>query len=363
MKILQLIQKKQLRGAEVFASQISEYMKQSNHEVIIVALIDGDAKLPYSGDIKVLNANIKLKWLDWSGWRSLSEIINKFNPDIVQANAGDTLKYAVLSKKIFRWKQPVIFRNASMMSHYSNLFFTKAVTNWLLKNVQHILSVSNFTKKDIIKHFKIKEKNISTIPIGIELEPYQKLQEKNNETINLVHVGGFSFEKNHERLLMIFKSLFQIDNRYRLSLIGDGSLKQQIRKLAVDLGINDYIFFAGIVYNPLDYIYSSDVLLLPSKIEGLPAVIIEAFYCNTPVVAYNVGGISELVIHEETGWLVNSDDEAAFINAVEKIKHLSKDRLNSILNAAYKKAVTNFNNEKIAGQFIDIYQLQKVKSQ
>jgi glycosyltransferase involved in cell wall biosynthesis len=46
------------------------------------------------------------------------------------------------------------------------------------------------------------------------------------------------------------------------------------------------------------------MLLLPSKIEGLPAVIPEAFYCKTPVVAYNVGGIAELIKNNVTGWLV-----------------------------------------------------------
>ncbi len=355
MKILQLIQKQQLRGAEVFAAQLSTHLVHAGHEVMIVSLGEGTARLAFDGRMDSLHANFRNTFFDWKAWKKLALLIKEFQPDIIQANAGDTLKYAILSKKIFRWKQPIIFRNASMVSSYINNKFSKSISAFLFRNVSHIISVSQHTKNDLVKYFRLEEKNITVVPIGIEMQQYNRLGSFDNGFINLVHVGGFSFEKNHEQLLGMFQKLFQQDNRFRLWLIGDGPLMDKIKKTAVELGLEEYIFFKGFISNPLDYIYSSDMLLLPSKIEGLPGVILEAFYCKIPVVAYNVGGIAELVKNNETGWLIEFGDETGFIHAVLKISRASKEEILPVIEKAYMNVVTHYSNKQIASAFLTVY--------
>ena len=105
MKILQIIQKKQLRGAEVFASQLSQHLEARGHEVMMVALADGVASLPFDGGIRVLGASLGKRFWDLKAWRSLARMVRKFAPDIVQCNAADTLKYAVFSKLLCRKSQ------------------------------------------------------------------------------------------------------------------------------------------------------------------------------------------------------------------------------------------------------------------
>src|SRR4051812_46062486 len=109
MRILHLIQKQQLRGIEVFAAQLSTHLVNAGNEVMIVSLYGGTGTLPFSGKILSLDGDIKKKFFDWNAWKRLSKIIKDFKPDVVQANAADTLKYAVFSKKLFGWNQPVIF--------------------------------------------------------------------------------------------------------------------------------------------------------------------------------------------------------------------------------------------------------------
>ena len=104
LKILQLIQKQQLRGAEIFASQLSAHLSEKGNTVILVNLFGGDAALPFDGQTTTLNGNQKARLHDVAGWRKLAQIIRDENPDVIQANAGDTLKYAVFSKIFFRWK-------------------------------------------------------------------------------------------------------------------------------------------------------------------------------------------------------------------------------------------------------------------
>jgi hypothetical protein len=118
MRILYLIQKPQLRGAEIFASQLASHLQSDGHSVVMVCLFSGEAQLPFSGKIIHLNSKAKMRFCDLKAWKKLAQIINEERPDIIQANAGDTLKYTVFSKLLFRWKQPIVFRNASMISLY-----------------------------------------------------------------------------------------------------------------------------------------------------------------------------------------------------------------------------------------------------
>jgi glycosyltransferase involved in cell wall biosynthesis len=356
VKILQLIQKKQLRGAEVFAAQLSTHLVEQGHEILMVALLDGKDQLPFNGNIIVLHASLGRKLYDFKGWKKLSKIIADFKPDLIQANAGDTLKYAVFSKLFFRWKQPLVFRNASMVSHYARTYFSRLLLKFFFRSTDHIVSVSNITRTDLIDHFKIAANKINTIPIGIELKTLQPVTVFDTSKINIIHVGGFSFEKNHKGLLSIFKKLIVQNENYRLWLIGDGKLKTETEALAEELNLTPYTRFLGYVHNPMDYIHGADLLVLPSIIEGLPGVITEAFYCKTPVVAYHVGGIADLIEDKKTGRLIKVGDEQSFVNAVLAITSSSEDEKNQMKSAAYQKVMEGFTNKQIALRFATTYE-------
>lgn len=355
MKILQLIQKKQLRGAEIFSAQLSSHLIEQGHHVIIVSLIDGEAQLPFQGKIISLNVNIRLKMIDVKGWKKLADLIADFCPDIIQANAGDTLKYAIFSKKLFRWNQPVVFRNASMISNYAKSFFSKKLISYLLQNTKHIIAVSDTTKQDLIEHFNIPPQKITAIPVGIELQPYKLIPAFDNNKINLVHVGGFSFEKNHKGLLSIFKQLLSKNGSFQLWLLGDGPLRKKTEDLAFELGLTQQVHFIGFVDNPIDYINTADMLLLPSIIEGLPGVILEAFYCKTLVVANNVGAVSELIIDHKTGRLIKKEDEAAFVEAIIALHSMDPTLKIKITDLANELVMSNYINKTNTLKFIDLY--------
>lgn len=355
MRILQIIQKKQLRGAEVFASQLSEHLVAEGHEVKIVALLDGDAILPFSGDIDVLGARLNKRFWDFGSWKKLAAIVEAYRPDVVQANAGDTLKYAIFSKRLYRWKQPVIFRNASTISSYAKSFFSKSLIRFLLSRTSSIISVSASTRNDLTSHFGVDEKKSEVIPIGIEEKQPHCIDAMQNRCINLVHVGGFSFEKNHKGLLRIFSETKKRHANIKLWLVGDGPLRKETAAYAITLGIDQDICFTGFVNNPLDYINSADMLLLPSIIEGLPGVILEAFYCKTPVVAYHVGGIGELLSGGNTGLLIEAGNETAFSEAISHYIGLADAEKANMIRNANQLVLQHYTNAVIAKRFLAAY--------
>ena len=362
MKVLHLIQRSQLRGAEIFASQLASHINRSGNTAVIVSLFPGNADLPFNGNIISLNGNSKGRFHDIQAWKKLAQIIREEKPDVIQANAGDTLKYAVFSKILYRWKQPIIFRNASTISLYIKTWSQKVWNSFLFYFVHKIISVSNTSALDFSRLFPAYKNKVITIPIGIEHGEIPeatngKAPERvqlNGQGPRIVHVGGFSFEKNHAGLLEIFHLVLSREPAASLYLVGDGPLKQKTEETARAKGLASNVKFCGFQNNAMQYIRGADVLVLPSIIEGLPGVLLEAFYCKIPVVAYDVGGIKEIVKNNKTGRLIPKGDAQGFANAI--LEALQKTEKNQKLIAnAYDLVITNYLNTQIANQFISVY--------
>lgn len=98
------------------------------------------------------------------------------------------------------------------------------------------------------------------------------------------HVGRFTGEKNHSFLLDVFSELNQHVSDTRLILIGDGPLKSELQKNAEQMGISDKVVFLGVRSDVADLMQAMDVLVFPSKNEGLPVTLVEAQTSGLPCV-------------------------------------------------------------------------------
>lgn len=115
-------------------------------------------------------------------------------------------------------------------------------------------------------------------------------------------VGRLTQQKGHRFLL---QALPRILNHFSVQVVfvGVGELDGSLRSLARELGIQEYVHFLGARRDIASILSHLDVFVLPSLFEGFPAGILEAMACGTPVVATDVSGSRELVIHGQTGWL------------------------------------------------------------
>lgn len=362
MKILHLIQKPQLRGAEVFAASLATAMARKGHESVVVSIFPGTGELPFRGTFIRLNRSQRLRWFDWKGWRAISAIVAREKPDIVQANAGDTLRYAVMSRLLFGWKAPIVFRNASTTSLYLRNSLLKAFTGFLLRRVDGVISVSEHSRQDLIRLFPFVASKCDVGPVGIEpVAPALPTIARDGEPVFL-HVGGMTFEKNHRGLVRIFSKLSEQFPRSVLWLVGDGPLRAETQALVSDAGLSEQVRFFGNQRDPASYMASADMLLFPSVIEGLPSVILEAFYHRLPVVAYDVGGIPELVRPGETGWLVAKDDESRFRTAVVQVHRDEALRVQTV-DKAHALVMSRYTMEAVTADFVRIYERLILRNQ
>ena len=98
------------------------------------------------------------------------------------------------------------------------------------------------------------------------------------------HIGRFSPEKNHRRLLRIFRHLSGMQPSARLLLVGGGPLEEEVKEMARCLGIADKVVHAGLVPDPESMLDAMDCLVMPSHFEGLPYVMVEAQVSGLPAV-------------------------------------------------------------------------------
>ena len=350
MRILQLIQKQQYRGAEVFCCQLSNHLIRQGHQVEVMSIFDGEATLPFEGRVRSLSGKKKFRYTDLKGWRKLARFIEIFNPDIVQANAADTLKYAICSKMLFSWKVPVVYRNASSASFYIQDPFSKAFNAFLLRRVDMILSVSHASKKDINSLFSFTINKTFVVPVGVE-EGIVKKEKDPDGFKHILHIGSFTKEKNHIELLKIFEKVVQEQPDVVLDLIGEGPLLKSVKAFADQRKIRNKINFVGGVDNPMLYVQSADVIVLPSLIEGLPGVLLEAMYCKVPVIAYDVGGVGE-IISSGRGNLIEKRNSEAFLRKLQET--LVKPDLEQV-EESYQLVRENYLNSEIASRFVNYY--------
>lgn len=359
MRIIQLVQKPQLRGAEIFACQLANHLINLGHDVIVVTIFEGDSELPFKGNVLHLNRPISKRLFDSGGWKEFNNIVKNFKPEIIQANAADTLKFAVSSKLLFRWDAKIIFRNANKMGDFINSKLKWHLNKFYINKVDHVISVSKECQKDFIETFDYSNNLINTVEIGVEEAHVKTIPHDLEKVFNkgqvLTHIGGFVPEKNHDGLIRIFSKLKENYPTLQLLLLGKGQLENQIQEKIKDSNLASDVHFLGHRTDVLEILKASHAFVLPSLIEGLPAVILEAMYCNTPVIAYNVGGISEVVIPGKTGWLINKGDEKNFIQAVQEVLNPDIEH-NFIIETAKNQIQNNFLNSRIAKRFERVYQ-------
>ncbi|NVJ47559.1 MAG: glycosyltransferase family 4 protein [Cytophagia bacterium] len=355
MKIFQLIQCPQSRGVEIFTAQLCDSLSQRGHEVLLISLFSGDYSLPFSGRQIHLGLNTSRRFWDWKAWKAFAHLIEREKPDVIQANAADTLKFAVFSKLLFGWKVPLVFRNASLFSQYIQGFGKKKFNQFLLNRVDGVVSVSEASQKDMQDFFSLKRPKFQVIPIGISLNDLEANFSDSKET-ELVHIGGFTFEKNHRELLSIFENLSKKYPKLTLRLIGNGPLVDEVNEEIVKRGLETKVKLMGALPKPYLGLSKKSILVLPSRIEGLPAVIVEAIFLKIPVVAYGVGGIPEILKNGETGWCIPPNDSEAFIYAIQEVLEMDQPSKKKILDQAYDLVISNYSLSKVTLQFEEFYQ-------
>ncbi|MGH3072975.1 MAG: glycosyltransferase [Gaiellaceae bacterium] len=163
-------------------------------------------------------------------------------------------------------------------------------------------------------------------------------------------IGRLSREKGVDVLLRALPDLPGVT----ALIVGEGPERQALEALASELGVAERTIFTGRVPESRPYFPTLDVYVLPSRFEGLPLTVVEAMLASRPVVATNVGSVSEAIADGETGLLVPPNDPAALARAVRSVLD-DAARAAAMGEAARARAEATFTARAMARRYEQLY--------
>ncbi|MFP3938687.1 MAG: glycosyltransferase family 4 protein [Thermoanaerobaculia bacterium] len=396
-----MVTRRQLRGAEVFAGQLAGGLAARGHAVVLAALYaPGEPPLEPEGvEITDLGAH-RSRGLSPGLLGSTAAFLRAWRPDVVQANGSDTLKYLVLARRLVRDRTPLVYRNISLASAWLRGPVHRTWNRWLAGQAAAVAAVSAASARDFGEVHRLPPERIETIPIGTPVperldreggrrrleavldELRSDVKAEVRAALNrdpavepprtsagpgsgsreagslrgpvLLHAGSFTPEKDHATLLRAFARVAERHREARLVLAGDGPLRREIEALAGSLGLNGRVLFLGARRNLSAWMAGADLLVLPSRIEGVPGVVLEAAARGLPVVATAVGSVPDAVVDGTTGLLVPPGDPEALAGALEQL--LADGELRSRMGAAGREHVRHcFALDRIVERFEKLY--------
>ena len=215
------------------------------------------------------------------------------------------------------------------------------VITFCINQSDAVTAVSESLKNDTYKHFA------TTLEIHVIPQKYAS----DNERI-LCHVSNFRKVKRVEDVINIFYKVQQ-KIASKLILVGDGPERYACEKLVRELQICDKVIFIGKVRDTAHVLELSDVFLLPSETESFGLAALEAMAVGVPVISSNTGGIPEVNIHGETGYLSNVGDVDDM--ALNTLKILKDDSQLKLFKDNALKRSRHFDIEKILPMYEAVY--------
>lgn len=185
----------------------------------------------------------------------------------------------------------------NVVTHCHNTNSNYKLLHYLVKPVFNMLVDIKIGCSELASHWAYFGNNFITIVNGIDILKYKydkairleirkELDWDVNNTV-VGHIGRFSKQKNHEKIISIFKKYHESNKESRLLLIGEGELKSEICKTIEKMELAEYVKIISYTDRPQDYMQAMDVMIMPSLFEGLGLVAIEAQANGLPVIISN----------------------------------------------------------------------------
>jgi L-malate glycosyltransferase len=312
------------RGGEQQASYLVRGLAERGHTVILAGRPGGrfladDHGL--RGDVagRVIRLVLPFRGeADLGSAARLALAVRRHRVDILHAHTSHAHWHACVARALARRGAVVATRRVDFPPNDNPL------TRWKYRNADRVVAISKCIQ-DILRDYGVPGGKTELIysaqdPARFDVDPLprEELGVPPDAPL-LLCVAALVGHKDHATLLRAMPGLLRAVPEARLLLAGEGELRQQLERQAADLGLGASVRFLGNRDDVPRLLRAADVLVLPSKMEGLGSVLWEAMACRLPVVACAAGGIPEVVADGETGLLVPVGDADALANALARV--------------------------------------------
>jgi len=343
-RLVAIIHGLHIGGAQKMMVTILNYFVNENFEVHLIVFASKGiltAELEENITLHELNCPSIAK-----GMGKCLRLVYKLKPDLLFSGIGHlnlALAPFIPLMKLFLPKVKWIARETNIVSLQNKDSKYPKIFDWLYKkfykNYDKIIAQSIDMKQDLANNYGLLN-NIEVINNPVNIKKIESLVNKkettllNPEKINLLSVAGLRKEKCHDLMLQVISLL---DDKYHLTIVGEGELRLDLLALAKSLGVEKRISFVGYQANPYEYMEEANFFLLTSQREGFPNVLLEANSIGLPIIAFaSLGGICEIIDEGINGFTVTFgevelmaqkiEESRLFIFDKKRIKEMTKER-------------------------------------
>lgn len=231
----------------------------------------------------------------------------------------------------------------------------RQIERYMVRFSDRIITVSDYDRRLALSAGVGSETMITTIHNGIPLQEHTAQVDKPDDTVTMIMVARFDDQKDQESVIRAVTDLPDLpDLTWRLHFVGDGPNRTALEDMVGRQSRGKHIFFHGACDDVPERLAQADIFILMSNWEGLPLSILEAMRAGLPVIASNVGGVSETIDDGETGILVSRGDVDQLRIAISTLIGDAELR-KSMGDRAIKKFETEFSFEGMLSSTMNIY--------
>ena len=340
-------------GAEKIVANLSVSLSNKGYKITIVSMrnnIDYDykGKLYNFGLEKEMHSKLKAFFKFKSFFTK-----NDFDVIIDHRVRSNFIKEFMFSRFIFSKFKIIYCVHSSELSYYFNfLKFPKLSVFFHVKNAQFV-SVCSAIQSSLLEKLSIDSKKIYNYVFTETIHKKALEIDFFYGSPYIIGVGRLTKKKQFDILISCYAKSDLPKKNIKLKIQGDGPEKENLSQLISKLKLTDYIDLIPFTENPYKIIQNARSLVLTSRVEGFPMVIIESLNLGVPVIAFNCkSGPNEIVKHNVNGLLVEDQNEDKLIKALNKL----------ILNVPFYKSIKehvkngleDFSETKIISEWIHL---------
>jgi glycosyltransferase involved in cell wall biosynthesis len=243
----------------------------------------------------------------------------------------------------------------SMTLHGSDLLLSHTYLDLKLANCSACFTVSEYNLNYIRQHYPlVDDRKLILRRLGVDVTSPALMQWAAHDCFTLLAVGRLHRVKDHEFLLRGCAALCSRGMNLQCLIAGDGPEKESLVRQVRKLGLENQVKLLGhIAHSKLASLYcQADLVVLTSRSEGIPVVLMEAMARGIPVLAPNITGIPELIVDGQSGFLYKPGSLQDFVERVEFIRN-SLDALDAVRRTARQHVMQNFDRQTNLRVFAD----------
>ncbi|HEV8420263.1 MAG TPA: glycosyltransferase family 4 protein [Actinomycetota bacterium] len=364
MRVLHVVASDQRRGAEMFAADLIRLLDVDVEQRVAVLRAAADHPVRYGAPATVLSSRglptPRLN-VDLPAGRALAGLVRQWHPHIIQAHGGDALKSVVLAAR--NGNRRLVYRRIGAVPP-SLSTARRAAYGLMMRRALRVVAVGEALRRETVEVFGVSPDRAVSIPNGVD--SHRMVPSKSREEIRrelgippraevILSLGALTWEKDplahvetSARVLRARRHAFHV-------FVGEGPLRKDVAQAVARRGLTGRVRLLGARDDIPDLMTASDVLLLASRVEGMPGTAIEAGMAGVPVAAFAIAGIPEVVEDGQTGRLAAAGQVDELSDSViDLLSHPASRRAMGLL--AQERCRKLFDIRVVAPRYLGLYQ-------